>query len=88
MDPVSPSVSPKLPSSQPIVCGDGDGCSGGGGDGFVTTVTFEERDGKTYLMLRDRYPSKEALDEALASGSISGYPEQFDELAVLLKNLQ
>ena len=56
-------------------------------DGFVTTVTFEERDGKTYLMLRDRYPSKEALDEALASGSVSGYPEQFDELEKVLKTL-
>ena len=58
------------------------------GDGFVTTVTFEERDGKTHLMLHDLYPSKEALDEALASGSVSGYPEQFDELDTLLKSLQ
>jgi uncharacterized protein YndB with AHSA1/START domain len=32
------------------------------GDGAVTTVTFEERDGKTLLVLRDHYPSKEALD--------------------------
>jgi uncharacterized protein YndB with AHSA1/START domain len=56
-------------------------------DGPVTTVTFEERDGKTHLMLQDLYPSKEALDEALASGSISGYPEQFDELDAVLKTL-
>jgi uncharacterized protein YndB with AHSA1/START domain len=57
-------------------------------NGAVTTVTFEERDGKTYLMLRDLYPSKEALDEAVASGSTNGYPEQFDELDALLKSLQ
>ena len=57
------------------------------GDGSVTTVTFEERDGKTHLMLHDLYPSKQALDEAIASGSISGYPEQFDELDALLKSL-
>ena len=56
-------------------------------DGAVTTVTFEERDGKTHLMLRDLYPSKQALDEAVASESVSGYPEQFDELEVLLKSL-
>jgi uncharacterized protein YndB with AHSA1/START domain len=56
-------------------------------DGPVTTVTFEERDGKTHLMLQDLYPSKEALDEALASGSVSAYPEQFDELEAVLKTL-
>ena len=56
-------------------------------DGAVTTVTFEERDGKTHLVLQDLYPSKEALDEALASGSVSAYPEQFDELDAVLKTL-
>lgn len=59
-----------------------------GDDGPVTTVTFEEKDGKTHLVLHDLYPSKEALDEAVASGSVSGYPEQFDALEVLLKTLQ
>src|SRR5438270_11464031 len=29
----------------------------------VTTVTFDERDGKTVLVVHDLYPSKEALDE-------------------------
>ena len=57
------------------------------GDGFVTTVTFEERDGRTHLVLHDLYPSKEALDEAIASGSVSGYPEQFTELDALLESL-
>ena len=56
-------------------------------DGAITTLTLEERDGKTHLMLRDLYPSKEALDEALASGNVSGYPEQFNELDALLKSL-
>ena len=57
------------------------------GEGFLTTLTFEERDGQTHLRLHDLYPTKEALDEAEASGSISGYPEQFDELEALLKSL-
>ncbi len=52
--------------------------------GSVTTVTFEERDDKTLLVLRDVYPSKDALDEAIASGSTGAYPEQFDELEKLL----
>ena len=57
-------------------------------DGSVTTVTFDERDGKTHLTLSDVYPSKEALDEALASGGISAFPEQFDQLGILLESLQ
>jgi len=56
----------------------------GDGDGAVTTVTFEETDGKTRVVLRDVYPSKEALDEAIASGSTSGYPEQFTQLDEML----
>src|SRR4029453_9267374 len=31
-------------------------------DGAVTTVTFEEKGGKTLLVLHELYPSKEALD--------------------------
>jgi uncharacterized protein YndB with AHSA1/START domain len=54
------------------------------GDGAVTTVTFEEEDGKTLLVLRDLYPSKEALDEAIASGSTAGFDEQFEQLDELL----
>src|SRR4051794_33240473 len=41
-----------------------------GDEGSVTTVTFEEQDGQTLLVLRDLYPSKAALDEAMASGAI------------------
>mgnify|MGYP001275823827 CR=1 FL=1 len=54
----------------------------GGEGGSVTTVTFEEKDGRTLLVLRDVYPSKEALDEAIASGSTSGACEQFEQPAL------
>jgi uncharacterized protein YndB with AHSA1/START domain len=53
----------------------------------ITTVTFEETGGKTHLVVHDLYPSKEALDGAIASGSTSGMPEsleQLDELVVTL----
>ena len=33
----------------------------------VTTVTFEENDGRTLVVLHELYPSKEALDDAIAS---------------------
>lgn len=58
-----------------------------GDDGAVTTVSFEEKDGKTLLVLRDLYPSKEALDEAIASGSTGGWPEQFENLDTLLLSM-
>src|SRR5262245_11511399 len=56
--------------------------------GAVTTVTFEERDGKTLLVMRDLYPSKEALDGAIASGSTSGTGETFEQLDELLVTLR
>ena len=58
-------------------------------DGPVTTVTFEERDGRTLLLLTERYPSRQALDDALAAGSsgTGGAPEQFDLLDELLVTL-
>jgi uncharacterized protein YndB with AHSA1/START domain len=59
----------------------------GGDAGQVTTVTFEEKAGKTLLVLHDLYPSKEALDAAIASGSTGGMPEQLDELDELLVTL-
>ena len=55
-----------------------------GESGAVTTVTFDERDGQTLVVLRDLYPTREALDEAVASCSTSGYGEQFDQLDALL----
>jgi uncharacterized protein YndB with AHSA1/START domain len=53
-------------------------------EGSVTTATFEERDGKTHLVLHDLYPSKDALDAALASESTGGWTEQFDQLDIVL----
>ena len=55
--------------------------------GAVTTVTFEEKGGQTLLVLHDLYPSKEALDGALASGSVDGMPETLDQLDELLVTL-
>ena len=59
---------------------------GKGEVGAVTTVTFEEKNGKTELTLTERYPTKEALEEAL-EGSAAALPEQFAELDVLLVTL-
>jgi uncharacterized protein YndB with AHSA1/START domain len=58
-----------------------------GEDGAVTTVTFEEKDGKTLVVVHDLYPSKEALDGAIASESTGGWPEQFEQLDELLTTL-
>jgi uncharacterized protein YndB with AHSA1/START domain len=56
-------------------------------DGAVTTVTFEEKDGKTLVVVHDLYPSKEALDGAIASESTGAWPEQFEVLDDLLTTL-
>jgi uncharacterized protein YndB with AHSA1/START domain len=58
-------------------------------DNCITTVTFEEKDGKTHLVLRELYPSKQALDDAIESGSTgtSGAPEQFELLDEVLVTL-
>ena len=59
-----------------------------GDDGkTITTVTFEEKDGATRLVVHELYPSKEALDEAMADGSTTGWGEQFDQLDDLVANL-
>ena len=55
--------------------------------GAVTTVTFEEKAGKTLLVFHDLYPSKEALDTAVASGSTSGMSETLDQLDELVVTL-
>lgn len=63
----------------------------GGDGGAVTTVTFEEVGDKTRVVLSDLYPSKEALDAAIDSGSTSGMGETFeqlDELVVTLAGLE
>ena len=48
-------------------------------DGAVTTVTFEEKDGKTLLVMSDLYPSKQALETAI-EGMDEAMPETFRQL--------
>ena len=48
-------------------------------DGAVTTVTFEEKDGKTLLVMSELYPSKQALDLAI-EGMDGAMPETFEQL--------
>jgi uncharacterized protein YndB with AHSA1/START domain len=57
----------------------GEGSEGGS----VTTVTFEERGGKTLIVLTERHPSKEALDAA-GTGAAEAMIETFDQLDELL----
>ena len=56
-------------------------------DGAVTTVTFEEQDGKTLLAMHELYPSKEALDAA-GTGSADATVETFAQLDELLVTLR
>ena len=58
----------------------------GDGGEAVTTVTFEEKGGKTLLVLHELHPSKEALDGAIASGE--GMRETFEQLDELLVTLE
>ena len=55
-----------------------------GDGGAVTTVTFEDRGAVTLVVMHDQYPSKEALDEAIGSGSTSGFSEAFEQLDELI----
>jgi uncharacterized protein YndB with AHSA1/START domain len=59
----------------------------GGEGGAVTTVTFEDRGSETLVVMHDLYPSKEALDAAIASGSTSGCTETFEQLDALFVTL-
>ena len=58
-----------------------------GEPGQITTVTFEEKDGVTLVVVHELYPSKEALDGAIASESTGAWPEQFDALDQLIVTL-
>ena len=57
-----------------------------GDDGPVTTVTFEEKGGRTSLVMRELYPSKEALDAA-GTGAADAMVETFAQLDELLVTL-
>lgn len=54
-----------------------------GEDGPVTTVTFEDRGGTTFLVMRELHPSKEALDAA-GTGAADATVETFAQLDELL----
>jgi uncharacterized protein YndB with AHSA1/START domain len=56
----------------------------GGENGSVTTVTFEEKDGKTLLVMSELYPSKEALDAA-GTGAQDALHETFAQLDEVLR---
>src|SRR5580704_8118376 len=56
----------------------------GGEGGAVTTVTFEEKGGQTLLTVHELHPTKQALDEARASGSEAGTAEAFGQLDELI----
>jgi uncharacterized protein YndB with AHSA1/START domain len=58
----------------------------GGEGGPVTTVTFEERGGKTLLVMHELYSSKEALDAA-GTGAADAMVETFAQLDQLLAAL-
>jgi uncharacterized protein YndB with AHSA1/START domain len=54
-------------------------------DGAVTTVTFEEKDEKTLMVMHELYPSKESFDAN--AGAEGGMPETFAQLDELLVTL-
>jgi len=59
----------------------------GGENGSVTTVTFEEKDGQTLLVMSELYPSKEAFDAA-GTGAAEATHETFGQLDDLLAELE
>ena len=58
----------------------------GGENGSVTTVTFEDKGGRTLLVMSELYPSKEALDAA-GTGAADATHETFAQLDELLVTL-
>ncbi len=59
----------------------------GSDESSVTTVTFEEQDGRTLLVMSEVYPSKEALDAA-GTGAAEATHETFSQLDGLLATLR
>jgi len=54
----------------------------------VVTVSFEEKGGVTKLVAHERYPSKEALDGAVAAGMEEGARESFEQLDRVVASLR
>jgi uncharacterized protein YndB with AHSA1/START domain len=57
-----------------------------GDAGSISTVTFEERDGRTTVVMSELYPTKEALDAA-GTGAQEATHETFGQLDELLAEL-
>lgn len=57
---------------------------GGADAANITTVTFEEVNEGTLVIVHDLYPTKESLDEAIDSGSSGAMPEQLEQLSLLI----
>lgn len=57
-----------------------------GEEGAITTVTFEDKGGKTLLTFHEAYPSEQALAEAL-QGSAAGLPDQMEQLDEVLSSI-
>ena len=55
-----------------------------GGAGQITTVTFAPDGSDTSVTMRETYPSKQALDEAINRGTTCSMDEPFDQLDELL----
>ncbi len=53
---------------------------------IITTVTLEDVAGRTLVVVRELYPSKDALDAA--GGSTDAMPEAFDQLDELLNSME
>ena len=58
-----------------------------GEDGAVSTVTLEEKGGKTFMVLTEVFRSTQVRDAALASGSYDGMGETFGQLEEVLAEL-
>lgn len=52
----------------------------GGAAAPITTVTFAEQSGKTLVVVSERHPTKESLEESLAGALADGMNEQFNQL--------
>ncbi len=57
---------------------------GGEESASITTATFKEVGGATEVTVHELYPTKDALDAAIASESTGALPEQLAQLEALL----
>ena len=58
-----------------------------GGQEQITTVTFDEKGGRTLLTVHNLFASREALDDEIASGGTAALPETLAQLDELLATL-